>query len=86
MTKTIRIEVRKNPNETATSLIRRFSKRVQTAGVLRAARARRYQERTKSEYVKKKFALARLDRMHQYELQKKLGLIRETPRPTGRPR
>ena len=73
----IRIEVRKNNNETSASLIRRFTKRVQGSGILRAARARRYQERTKSDYVKRKFTLQRLDRTKAYEKLKKLGKIKD---------
>lgn len=75
---TTRVEVRKNNNETSSSLIRRFTKRVQGSGILRAARARRYKEREKSEYVKRKFTLQRLERTKQYEELKKLGKIKET--------
>ena len=74
----IRIEVRKNGNETSASLIRRFTKRVQGSGILRAARSRRYKERAKSEYVKRKFTLQRLERTKKYEQLKKLGKIKET--------
>lgn len=75
---TTRVEVRKNNNETSSSLIRRFTKRVQGSGILRAARARRYKEREKSEYVKRKFTLQRLERTKAYEELKKLGKIKET--------
>jgi ribosomal protein S21 len=73
----IRIEVRKNPNETTASLVRRFTKRVQGAGILRAAKSRRYKERTRSEYVKKKFALKRIERVKEIEQLKKIGKIRD---------
>lgn len=73
----IRIEVRKNNNETSASLIRRFTKRVQGSGILRAARSKRYQERPKSEYVKRKFTLQRIDRTKKYEELKKLGKIKD---------
>ena len=36
----------KNPNENTTSLIRRFTKRVQGAGILRRVRSLRYSERS----------------------------------------
>ena len=72
-----RVEVRKNNNETSSSLIRRFTKRVQGSGILRAARARRYKERDKSEYVKRKFTLQRIERTKNYEELKKLGKIKD---------
>lgn len=74
----IRIEVKKSGNETTSSLIRRFTKRVQGSGILRAARGRRYAERDKSEYVTRKFALKRIERTKKYEELKKLGKIKET--------
>lgn len=74
----IRIEVKKAGNETTSSLIRRFTKRVQGSGILRAARSRRYAERDKSEYVTRKFALKRIERTKKYEELKKLGKIKET--------
>jgi ribosomal protein S21 len=73
----IRVEVRKNPNETTASLVRRFSKRVQTAGILRSAKSRRYQERARSEYVKKKFALKRIERIKEIEHLKKIGKMHD---------
>lgn len=74
----IRIEVKRAGTETTASLVRRFSKRVQGSGIIKAAKARRYKDRNKSEYVQRKFALKRLDRIKEYEEKKKLGLIRET--------
>jgi ribosomal protein S21 len=73
----IRIEVRKNPNETTASLVRRFTKRVQSAGILRSAKSRRYNERIKSGYVKKKFALKRIEKIKEIEHLKKIGKIRD---------
>lgn len=73
----IRIEVRKNPTETTSSLIRRFTKRVQSSGIVRAAKSRRYKERAKSEYVKKKFTLKRLERIKEIEHLKKIGKLQD---------
>lgn len=73
----IRIEVRRNNNETSASLIRRFTKRIQGSGILRAARGRRYHEREKSEYVERKFTLQRIERTKNYEAMKKLGKIKD---------
>ena len=46
------VEVRKRDNESSESLIRRFSRSVQQAGVLLQARKIRYYERKKSFYDK----------------------------------
>ena len=73
----IRIEVKRAGTETTASLIRRFSKRVQGSNIIRAAKARRYKERNKSEYVQKKFALKRIERTKEYEDKKRLGLIKD---------
>lgn len=76
------IEVQKNPNENTTSLIRRFTKRMQGAGILPRLRDIRYYKRTKSKQTQKKRRLIRLKRKEQYEELVKLGKIAE--RPTGR--
>lgn len=44
----VNIEVLKGPNENNLSVLRRFTKRVQAAGVLPRVRSRRYTERTPS--------------------------------------
>jgi ribosomal protein S21 len=69
------IEVTKNPNETSASIIRRFSKRMQGAGLLRKARSIRYKERAESPFVKKKHALKRIARQAETERLRKLGKI-----------
>jgi ribosomal protein S21 len=65
----INIEVAKGPNENNLSVLRRFTKRVQAAGILPRVRSKRYSERDKSEnvkraktleYIKKKEVIAEL--------------------------
>ncbi len=73
------IQVNKNKNETPSSLIRRFNKRVQEAGTLKAAKSKRYKERNRSEYVKKKHALRRIGRRTEIEKLKRLGKIVDAP-------
>lgn len=69
MKASVNIEVVKGPNENNLSVLRRFTKRVQAAGVLPRVRSRRYTERTPSantrraktvSYLKKKEVLAEL--------------------------
>ena len=47
-------EVKKNNNESAISLIRRFTKRVQGAGTIRRVRSLRWAQRSPSKYKMKK--------------------------------
>ncbi|OGG54694.1 hypothetical protein A3D62_03345 [Candidatus Kaiserbacteria bacterium RIFCSPHIGHO2_02_FULL_49_11] len=80
----INIEVSKGPNENSASLIRRFTKRVQGAGILPRVRSIRYRARKASEYAKKKRALRKLTRRATYEELYKLGKISEQPVRRGR--
>ena len=49
----VNIEVSKGPNENNLGVLRRFTKRVQAAGILPRVRSKRYSERHKSENVKR---------------------------------
>lgn len=69
----LNVAVEKNQNENNTSVIRRFTKRVQDSGVLRRVRGIRYQTRTKSDYVKKKNTLKVLAKREKMEEMIKLG-------------
>ena len=79
-------EVQKSGNETALSVIRKFSRRVQGAGLIRTVRAGRYFARDTSKIVKKKRALKLIKRRAEYKQLVKEGKITEAPaRGTGRP-
>ncbi|OHA87969.1 MAG: hypothetical protein A2741_01415 [Candidatus Zambryskibacteria bacterium RIFCSPHIGHO2_01_FULL_43_27] len=56
----INVEVAKGPNENSLSLLRRFTKRVQGAGILPRLRSIRYSERLKSENVKRSKTLKKI--------------------------
>ncbi len=73
----IQVEVTKNNNETTSSVIRRFTKRVQESGIIKRAKSLRYSERTKSGYVKKKKALKRLAKRSETERLRRLGKIED---------
>jgi ribosomal protein S21 len=77
---TVNVEVQKQSNESTTSLIRRFTKRVQGSGVLRRSRKIRYFARPASKYVKKKQALKLIERRTEYEELAKLGKLPEETR------
>lgn len=70
-----RVEVRRSKNESSASLIRRFSRRAQSLGVVREMRGRRYYTRQKSKNVDHKRALIRGARIAEYHEQVKLGKI-----------
>lgn len=82
----VNAEVQKNDNETAVNLIRRFSKRVQGAGVISGLRGRRYFSRIKSREVRRKQALKVIRRREEVQELIKLGKmeVRTTRGPRRR--
>jgi ribosomal protein S21 len=70
-----RVEVRRGKNESSAALIRRFTRRAQTLGIVREVRNGRYFERTKSKNVGHKRALISKVRRETYNEQVKLGKI-----------
>lgn len=77
----INVQIEKTPNESSINLIKRFTKRVQSAGVLRKVRSNRYKARKPSEYTKKKHTLAVLGRQAETKRLIKLGkIIEKAPR------
>ncbi len=69
------VEVKRGKNESAPSLIRRFSRRAQTLGVVRTMRKRRYFEREKSKNVDHARAMIRGARTKQFIEDIKTGKI-----------
>ncbi|MEK7585365.1 MAG: hypothetical protein AAB455_02550 [Patescibacteria group bacterium] len=76
MINTVIVE-KESASESNLSLIKRFSRRLQGAGVLRQVKARRYTERALSAYKKKQQALKRISRRAEYERKQKLGLVND---------
>jgi ribosomal protein S21 len=75
----VNVEVKKTPSESTASVIRKFTKRVQGAGILPRVRGIRYFERAPSKATRKKKTLLRLKRRVRYQEMLKLGKIAETP-------
>jgi ribosomal protein S21 len=73
----INIQVEKNSNENNVNLLRRFTKRVQGAGILNRVRSLRYAERMPSPYTKKKRALKSIRAREEMQELIKLGKIQE---------
>lgn len=74
MAKTL-IEVKKNPNENNTSILRRFSRKIQESGIIRRVKSTRYNVRKESKLKQKKSALKRIARRREIEYLRKLGKI-----------
>lgn len=69
------VEVNKNPNENPASLLRRFSRRVQEAGIIPKVKGNRYAKRLPGKLAVKAGALKRLKRRTEIEKLRKLGKI-----------
>lgn len=72
----INVEIKRNPTENTASVIRKFTKSVQEAGVLNRVRSIRYHSRQESPYVRKKKALKHIARRTEIEKMIKLGKIK----------
>lgn len=84
MVNATRVEVRRGKNESAASLIRRFSRRAQGLNLVRMMRKKRYYERQKSKNVDHKRAMVRSERSAKFQEQVKLGKIDLSVRTRGR--
>lgn len=73
----VNVEVEKTQAESTANLIRRFTKRMQTAGIVPKVRGGRYFKRQKSENVDRHSRLLRLARQKNYEKLLKLGKIQD---------
>jgi ribosomal protein S21 len=70
------IEVKKNPNESNTSVLRRFSRRIQESNIIQKVKGGRYNVRKESKLKVKKSALKRMEKRKEIEKLRKLGKIR----------
>lgn len=73
----INIEVEKGANENNLSVLRRFTKRVQTAGVLPRVRSKRYKERTPSRNTRRNKTIVHLKKKEVTAELIKLGKMNE---------
>jgi len=69
------LEIKKQERESAQSLVRRFTKRIQQSGILLRARKVRFRERKKSKDMRRKAALRRKEIKIEYEKIKKMGKL-----------
>jgi ribosomal protein S21 len=71
------VEVEKNSNESSANVIRRFTKRMQGAGIVPKVRGGRYFTRIKSGNVRRTAKLKKLNKAEAYEKLVKLGVVQE---------
>ncbi len=71
------VEVVKTGTENSMAVLRRFTKRVQGAGILPRVRSLRYKDRNISPYTRKKRALKKISRRKEVDLLIKLGKMVE---------
>ena len=73
----INVEVEKNNNESSANVIRRFTKRVQGAGIVPKVRGGRYYSRNRSRNIQRTSRLKKLAKREEYERLVKLGKVQE---------
>jgi ribosomal protein S21 len=78
------VEVARNNNESSANVIRRFTKRVQGAGIIPKVRTGRYYTRIKSRNIQKFARLKKLAKKETYEELLKLGKVQERGRSPRR--
>ncbi len=71
----VNVEIKRNKNESSTSVIKRFTRKVQGSGVLPRVKSIRYEERQPSDFTKKKARLKSLDNKAKYDKLFKMGKI-----------
>jgi ribosomal protein S21 len=67
------VDIKKNAHENASSVLRRFTRRMQESGIIQTVKGNRYSSRALSKLSQKNMALKRLARRKEVERLKKLG-------------
>ncbi|MBI3120075.1 MAG: 30S ribosomal protein S21 [Candidatus Kerfeldbacteria bacterium] len=75
------VEVRKKDNESSDSLIRRFTRRVQSSGILLHVKKIRYHERRKNKNQIREDAIRRAKNKEKQDYLRKIGKLEEVVRP-----
>jgi len=74
------VDIIKGKNDNALKLLRNFSRKMKTSGVLRKKRSLRYFDRSKSAFQKKEDALNKIVKRKEYEYKEKMGLVTDRKR------
>lgn len=70
------IQVIKNPNENNSSILRRFTRKMQESGIVRHVKKSRYNIRKESRLKVKRSALKKMERRREIDKLKKLGKMK----------
>jgi ribosomal protein S21 len=73
----IHVEINRGSNENPTSVLKRFTRKVQSAGIISRVKSLRYSERQASSYTRKKRALKSIARKTETMRLAKLGKLPE---------
>jgi hypothetical protein len=72
------VHLTKKDSENNVSLLRRFNRKMGSSGVINRVKSIRYNERTQSDFKKKKQTLMVMRRQKEYEQLAKLGKVADT--------
>ncbi len=75
----VNVSVVKHGTESSMSLIRRFSKRMQGAGIVRKVKGERYHARSQSKNRRRTSALRRVVKREKVEEMERMGLVEARP-------
>lgn len=68
------LELKKNPNESTISLLRRFKNKIRQANIINKAKSKQFKKRTVSKTIKKKMALKKIEKIKKFEHEKRWGI------------
>lgn len=71
----VHIEIKRNPNENSTNVLRRFSRKVSESGIVQKVKSKRYNERPLSGLGQKLLTLKKIEKRKETERLKKLGKV-----------
>ena len=75
MNMAVNIEVKRGKNENNSSVLKRFTRRVQESGILRTVKGKRYETRTPSSNLRKKNKLVLLEKKTNTQRMIKMGKL-----------
>lgn len=80
----INVEVKKNQSEHVPGMMRRFTRKMQSSGVVQRVRSLRYHSRTKSKNMERRAAINVAGKREKFEELFKLGLVKKEQKRGGR--
>jgi hypothetical protein len=69
------LHIKRKPKQSSRGLVRDFSRRVRRSGILARAKKKKFRDREKSDQMKKRKALRKLEKIRHYKKMQKLGRL-----------